>query len=132
MQLLGPWTDSGAISASAGGKARGLHILHNSGFAVPEWAVLGTDVFDAFATGAGLDEQIAEFAAADTPEAAASAVHSRRYITLLARMGIPRGRCAVVLVSKMGGVCAADNPPATLHKALGSRVHVNVIPLNPT
>ncbi|WP_280215191.1 phosphoenolpyruvate synthase [Nocardia cyriacigeorgica] len=73
MQLLGPWTDSGAISASAGGKARGLHILHNSGFAVPEWAVLGTDVFDAFATGAGLDEQIAEFAAADTPEAAASA-----------------------------------------------------------
>ncbi|WP_280485025.1 hypothetical protein, partial [Nocardia cyriacigeorgica] len=63
MQLLGPWTDSGAISASAGGKARGLHILHNSGFAVPEWAVLGTDVFDAFATGAGLDEQIAEFAA---------------------------------------------------------------------
>ncbi|WP_280483134.1 phosphoenolpyruvate synthase [Nocardia cyriacigeorgica] len=73
MQLLGPWTDSGAISASAGGKARGLHILHNSGFAVPEWAVLGTDVFDAFATGAGLDEQIAESAAADTPEAAASA-----------------------------------------------------------
>ncbi|MBF6415185.1 phosphoenolpyruvate synthase [Nocardia cyriacigeorgica] len=73
MQLLGPWTDSGAISASAGGKARGLHILHNSGFAVPEWAVLGTDVFDAFATGAGLDEQIAEFAAADTPEAAAAA-----------------------------------------------------------
>ncbi|MBF6344503.1 phosphoenolpyruvate synthase [Nocardia cyriacigeorgica] len=73
MQLLGPWTDSGAISASAGGKARGLHILHNSGFAVPEWAVLGTDVFDAFATGAGLDERIAEFAAADTPEAAAAA-----------------------------------------------------------
>ncbi|WP_280202172.1 hypothetical protein [Nocardia cyriacigeorgica] len=67
MQLLGPWTDSGAISASAGGKARGLHILHNSGFAVPEWAVLGTDVFDAFATGAGLDEQIAEFAAAGRP-----------------------------------------------------------------
>ncbi|WP_280206020.1 hypothetical protein [Nocardia cyriacigeorgica] len=67
MQLLGPWTDSGAISASAGGKARGLHILHNSGFAVPEWAVLGTDVFDAFATGAGLDEQIAEFAAGGPP-----------------------------------------------------------------
>lgn len=73
MQLLGPWTDSEAISASAGGKARGLHILHNSGFAVPEWAVLGTDVFDAFAAGAGLDEQIAAFAAADTPEAASAA-----------------------------------------------------------
>lgn len=73
MQLLGPWTDSTAISASAGGKACGLHLLHNSGFAVPEWTVLGTDVFDAFAAGADLNEQIAQFAAADTPEAAAAA-----------------------------------------------------------
>ncbi|WP_433756598.1 phosphoenolpyruvate synthase [Nocardia sp. CA-135398] len=48
MQVLGPWTDSATFAALGGGKAHGLYTLHNGGFRVPEWAVLGTDVFNRF------------------------------------------------------------------------------------
>ncbi|MEU0504085.1 phosphoenolpyruvate synthase [Nocardia sp. NPDC005998] len=48
LQVLGPWTDPATFAALAGGKARGLYTLHNGGFRVPDWAVLGTDVFDRF------------------------------------------------------------------------------------
>lgn len=48
MQVLGPWSDSATLAALAGGKARGLYTLHNGGFRVPDWVVLGTDVFNRF------------------------------------------------------------------------------------
>ncbi|MGW0247795.1 phosphoenolpyruvate synthase [Nocardia goodfellowii] len=65
MQVLGPWTDQATITALAGGKARGLHSVHNGGFRVPEWVVLGIDVFQRFTDEAGLTAAVTEFAALD-------------------------------------------------------------------
>ncbi|MEU7765543.1 phosphoenolpyruvate synthase [Nocardia sp. NPDC049190] len=48
MQILGPWSDIATISALGGGKARGLHRLHQGGLRVPDWTVLGTDVCTRF------------------------------------------------------------------------------------
>ncbi len=59
MQVLGPWTDSTTFAALAGGKARGLYTLHNGGFRVPDWAALGTDVFDRFLAEADTDADLA-------------------------------------------------------------------------
>ncbi|MFI7665928.1 phosphoenolpyruvate synthase [Nocardia sp. NPDC049526] len=59
MQVLGPWTDSATFAALGGGKARGLCTLHNGGFRVPDWAVLGTDVFDRFLIEAATDADLA-------------------------------------------------------------------------
>ncbi len=73
VQVLGPWTDQATITALAGGKARGLHSVHNGGFRVPEWVVLGTDVFERFAAEAGLDTAVAEFAALDDLDKALAA-----------------------------------------------------------
>ncbi|MEU0542241.1 phosphoenolpyruvate synthase [Nocardia sp. NPDC005978] len=63
MQVLGPWSDSAVIDELAGGKARGLFALYDGGVRVPDWAVLGGDVFERFAADAGLTTAIAEFAA---------------------------------------------------------------------
>ncbi|MEV0250962.1 phosphoenolpyruvate synthase [Nocardia sp. NPDC050712] len=73
MQVLGPWTDQATITALAGGKARGLHSAHNGGFRVPEWVVLGTDVFERFVADAGLAGAVAEFAALDDLDKALAA-----------------------------------------------------------
>ncbi|OIJ86439.1 phosphoenolpyruvate synthase [Streptomyces monashensis] len=54
-------------SPEAGGKARNLHVLTAAGFRVPEWAVLGTDVFAAFARSSGLAERLAKLLA-DGPQ----------------------------------------------------------------
>ncbi|MFC9895180.1 phosphoenolpyruvate synthase [Nocardia sp. NPDC127579] len=73
VQVLGPWTDQATITALAGGKARGLHSVHNGGFRVPEWVVFGTDVFECFAEEAGLAAAVAEFAALDDLDRALAA-----------------------------------------------------------
>ncbi|MEV4233744.1 phosphoenolpyruvate synthase [Nocardia sp. NPDC049737] len=59
MQLLGPWTDSTTFAALGGGKAGGLYTLHNGGFRVPDWAVLGTDVFNRFLIETNTDVDLA-------------------------------------------------------------------------
>ncbi|MFE9323877.1 phosphoenolpyruvate synthase [Nocardia sp. NPDC052278] len=59
MQVLGPWTDSATFAALGGGKARGLYTLHNGGFRVPDWAVLGTDVFNRFLIETDTDADLA-------------------------------------------------------------------------
>ncbi|MET9077569.1 phosphoenolpyruvate synthase [Streptomyces sp. NPDC004232] len=52
-------------SPEAGGKAKNLHSLTAAGFQVPEWAVLGTDVFAAFARRNGLEERLAKLLTGD-------------------------------------------------------------------
>ncbi|UFS99788.1 phosphoenolpyruvate synthase [Nocardia huaxiensis] len=70
MQVLGPWSDATVVGELGGGKARGLHALGGFGFRVPEWVVLGTDIFGGFAEEAGLGEALAEFAGIEDVEAA--------------------------------------------------------------
>nr|WP_067719494.1 phosphoenolpyruvate synthase [Nocardia yamanashiensis] len=70
MRVLGPWSDEAELGALGGGKARGLYAMRDNGFQVPEWVALGSDVFDAFAAGSGLDTAIAEFARIDDPDTA--------------------------------------------------------------
>ncbi|GAA5068875.1 phosphoenolpyruvate synthase [Nocardia callitridis] len=60
MRLLGPWTDSATMAAEGGGKARGLLGLHEGGFRVPEWNVLGIETFARFEKDAGLTAALAE------------------------------------------------------------------------
>ncbi|RBO88430.1 phosphoenolpyruvate synthase [Nocardia puris] len=82
MQVLGSWNDSSTIGPLAGGKARGLHRVHNGGFRVPEWVALGTDVFAAFAAESGVDAAIAEFARIeDQDRAVAASAELRAAIT---------------------------------------------------
>ncbi len=69
MQLLGPWSEAEDLAAFGGGKSRGLAALHAHGLPVPQWAVLGTDVFAEFARG-GPAEALTAFAAATSPEEA--------------------------------------------------------------
>lgn len=78
MQILGPWTDAATIAALAGGKARGLHTLHNAGFRVPAWTVLGTDVFEQFAADNGLTEQLRAVTMAQLPDWALPAAAALR------------------------------------------------------
>ncbi|WP_330253222.1 phosphoenolpyruvate synthase [Nocardia sp. NBC_00565] len=69
MEVIGPWTDSATFAALAGGKARGLYTLHNGGFRVPDWTVLGTDVFNQFlietAVGGDLADIVSDVTSAD-------------------------------------------------------------------
>ncbi|PXX60180.1 pyruvate,water dikinase [Nocardia tenerifensis] len=60
MQVLGPWTDIATIAAVGGGKARGLYRLGQSGFRVPDWTVLGTDVFARFTAETDLLREVTE------------------------------------------------------------------------
>ncbi|MFG1792410.1 phosphoenolpyruvate synthase [Nocardia sp. NPDC049149] len=73
MQVLGPWTDPASIAARGGGKARGLHKLGSSGFRVPDWTVLGTEVFAEFTTRGGLTDAVTELVALDDLDAALAA-----------------------------------------------------------
>ncbi|WP_280236553.1 phosphoenolpyruvate synthase [Nocardia cyriacigeorgica] len=133
VQLLGPWTDSGAITALAGGKARGLHTLHNSGFAVPEWTVLGTDVFDAFVAGAGLTEPITAFAAADTPDAASetgaalrAAIESAELpAEVAALIADGYGRLGGAAIAVRSSVAAEDGPAHSYAGQFDSFLNVN-------
>lgn len=64
MRVLGADDGEAQISALGGGKARGLYALGAAGARVPDWLVLGTDVFAVFAAEAGLRELIGELAGA--------------------------------------------------------------------
>ncbi|MEV0340425.1 phosphoenolpyruvate synthase [Nocardia sp. NPDC050713] len=70
MQVLGTWDQPATIAALAGGKARGLHVVHNGGFRVPEWVALGTDAFERFLAEHGLAERVSALAMADDPDRA--------------------------------------------------------------
>ncbi|MEC3918574.1 phosphoenolpyruvate synthase [Nocardia sp. CDC160] len=89
VRLLGPWSDSVEITASGGGKARGLFALEQWGVRVPEWVVLGTGVFEGFARGAGLEGALREFAALDEVEAAVARAGELR--AALAAAEVPEG-----------------------------------------
>ncbi len=58
MHVLGPWTDTATIAELGGGKARGLHSLGQCGFRVPDWTVLGTDVFARFLADSALAQTV--------------------------------------------------------------------------
>lgn len=70
MRVLGPWSESGDLAASGGGKAQGLYALGELGVPVPRWVALGSDVFEEFAAAAGLGPALREFAAIDEVAAA--------------------------------------------------------------
>ncbi|MFT4127477.1 MAG: phosphoenolpyruvate synthase [Gordonia sp. (in: high G+C Gram-positive bacteria)] len=57
MQLLGSWTEPSTLATLAGGKGRGLAALAECGVPVPDWAVVGADVFESFLVASGLDER---------------------------------------------------------------------------
>ncbi|WP_223885154.1 phosphoenolpyruvate synthase [Nocardia colli] len=73
MQVLGPWTDIATIAAVGGGKARGLHRLRQCGFRVPDWTVLGTDVFAQFTAETDLLRNVTEVTLLDDLDAALGA-----------------------------------------------------------
>ncbi|MFI6566126.1 PEP/pyruvate-binding domain-containing protein [Streptomyces sp. NPDC050534] len=58
LRVLTPSSERSQIAEWAGGKGRNLHTLSASGFQVPEWSVLGLDVFAEFCRGNGLDERL--------------------------------------------------------------------------
>ncbi|MGI5220849.1 PEP/pyruvate-binding domain-containing protein [Nocardia sp. CA-290969] len=62
--MLGADDGEADIAAFGGDKARGLYALGVAGARVPDWLVLGTDVFAEFAAAAGLREPIGELAVA--------------------------------------------------------------------
>lgn len=70
MQVLGTWDRPATIAALAGGKARGLHVVHSGGFRVPEWVALGTDAFERFLAEHGLAERVSALRKADDPDRA--------------------------------------------------------------
>ncbi|WP_225727024.1 MULTISPECIES: phosphoenolpyruvate synthase [unclassified Nocardia] len=78
MQVLGAWTDSETFAAVAGGKARGLHALHNAGFRVPNWAVLGTDAFTWFLAEYDLTRAVINVTTAEDLETALAAAAELR------------------------------------------------------
>ncbi|MFJ9539221.1 phosphoenolpyruvate synthase [Streptomyces sp. NPDC101225] len=60
LHVLTPSSERSQIAEWAGGKGRNLHTLSASGFQVPEWSVLGLDVFAEFCRGGGLDERLVD------------------------------------------------------------------------
>lgn len=64
MRVLSADDTEADIAALGGGKARGLYALGAAGARVPEWLVLGADVFAEVAGAAGLDELLGELAGA--------------------------------------------------------------------
>ncbi|MGV9673329.1 PEP/pyruvate-binding domain-containing protein [Gordonia sp. NPDC003504] len=54
VHLLGPWSEQSELAGRGGGKAGGLRLLSESGLQVPDWIVLGTDVFDLVVLETGL------------------------------------------------------------------------------
>ncbi|WP_228002263.1 phosphoenolpyruvate synthase [Nocardia australiensis] len=87
MQVLGPWTDAATIAALAGGKARGLHSLRSGGFRVPDWAVLGADVFEQVLHVDDLAGRVSDFRAIDELDPALAAAAALR--TEIATVSLP-------------------------------------------
>ncbi len=70
MRVLGADDAAADIAASGGGKARGLYALGAAGGRVPEWVVLGTDIFAAYVAARGSTELVAEFGRVTDPDTA--------------------------------------------------------------
>ncbi|WP_280400789.1 PEP/pyruvate-binding domain-containing protein [Nocardia carnea] len=68
--MLGASDGEADIAAFGGGKARGLYALGVAGARVPDWRVLGSDVFAEFVAAAGLRKPIGELAEAGDLETA--------------------------------------------------------------
>lgn len=82
MQILVATSTAELVGELAGGKARGLHTLTSNGFRVPNWAVLGVDVFGAFMTANGLNADLENLCTAtDVDEAQKLATALRQRIT---------------------------------------------------
>jgi rifampicin phosphotransferase len=60
MSVLTPHSDPMEIATLAGAKGRGLHQLSLSGFDVPDWRIVGSDVFRRYLDASDLGERIAE------------------------------------------------------------------------
>ncbi|WP_240512604.1 phosphoenolpyruvate synthase [Streptomyces griseoruber] len=61
--ILSPSSEESLIARCAGGKGRNLHALTAAGFQVPDWSVIGLDVFAGFSRNSGLDERLARLLA---------------------------------------------------------------------
>ncbi|MFE2139436.1 PEP/pyruvate-binding domain-containing protein, partial [Streptomyces sp. NPDC059466] len=59
LRVLTPTGEPAEIAEWAGGKGKNLHSLTAAGFRVPEWSVIGLDVFTEFARRSGLDTRLA-------------------------------------------------------------------------
>lgn len=70
MRVLSANDAEADIAAFGGGKARGLYALEAAGARVPDWLVLGADVFAEFAAAAGLTELLGALARADEVDTA--------------------------------------------------------------
>ncbi|APA99335.1 PEP/pyruvate-binding domain-containing protein [Nocardia seriolae] len=111
MRLLGPWSDSVDIAAYGGGKARGLYALGELGVRVPEWAVLGTGVFEEFAEAAGLTAGLREFAALDEIDAALGRAGELR--AALAKAEVPEVIRAEITQGRARSRCGRRCRPRT-------------------
>ncbi|WP_280434345.1 PEP/pyruvate-binding domain-containing protein [Nocardia carnea] len=70
MRVLSADDTEADIAAFGGSKARGLYALGAAGAQVPEWLVLGADVFAEFAAAAGSSDLIGELSRADEVDTA--------------------------------------------------------------
>ncbi|MEV7863169.1 phosphoenolpyruvate synthase [Streptomyces hirsutus] len=60
LRVLTPTSEHSRVAAHAGGKGANLHALTAAGFRVPDWSVIGLDVFAEFSRDSGLDEPLAD------------------------------------------------------------------------
>ncbi|MEV0294030.1 phosphoenolpyruvate synthase [Nocardia sp. NPDC050710] len=102
MQVLGPWSDPALIAVLAGGKARGLHNVHNGGFRVPDWVVLGTDIFERFLTDADLTTAVTEFGAVADLDRALAAGSALRADVVAAPLTAPVRELIAEACSRLG------------------------------
>ncbi|WP_433623260.1 phosphoenolpyruvate synthase [Nocardia sp. CA-120079] len=137
MQVLGPWTDSATFAALGGGKARGLYTLHNGGFRVPDWVVLGTDVFNRFLietdTGADLATIVLNVTSSDDLDSALAAGAELRAAIVDAPLPQPvleliadaYGRLGAVAIAVRSSAVVEDGPGQSYAGQFDSFLNVN-------
>ncbi|MFD6161583.1 phosphoenolpyruvate synthase [Nocardia sp. NPDC060256] len=134
MQVLGPWTDIATIAAVGGGKARGLHRLRQCGFRVPDWTVLGTDVFARFTAETDLLRKVTEVTQLDDLDATLVAAAALRAEIVAAPL--PAEVCELIAdtYARLGGpiavrssVVAEDGPEHSYAGQFDSFLNVNGI-----
>ncbi|MEV0358346.1 phosphoenolpyruvate synthase [Nocardia sp. NPDC050697] len=91
---------------AGGGKAAGLQALVAAGARVPEWTVLGTEVFAGFLAGAGLSERFAAFASATELEPALTAAADLRAAITEAELPAPTRAAIDAAYGQVGGTVA--------------------------
>ncbi|WP_245550839.1 PEP/pyruvate-binding domain-containing protein [Nocardia paucivorans] len=128
VQVLGPWSDAVSVATSGGRTSESLYTLQTAGLRVPEWAVLGTEVFAAFLTDVpstvldggpergkvsavgGLDEWISTYAR--VPDSAAALAAAARIRAAIIDTELPESVRAVVVEAyqRVGGGAVAVRP----------------------